>query len=116
MENEESRWEEEHNFGKVFYNMADKVDKLFSEYEKALGHEKQDIDDNRSKNHVGGGEEPPPSPSSSDISHHSNHDSKHTSNKPFFKLDIKFYLPMYNGECSVEKIRGLLLDSTDRRR
>jgi len=48
MENEEARWEEEQNFRKVFYNMAKNVDKLFSEYEKALGHEKQYKDDNRS--------------------------------------------------------------------
>jgi len=30
MENEEACWEEEQNFRKVFYNMAEKVDKLFS--------------------------------------------------------------------------------------
>ena len=48
MENEEALWKEEQNFRKVFYNMADKVDKLFSEYEKAFGHKKKDVDDNRS--------------------------------------------------------------------
>ena len=100
MVDEEARWEEEHNFLKVFYNMAKKVDKLFLEYEKALGHEKEGADDNRSKNHEGGGEEPPPSPSSSDSSHHSNRDSKHASKKLFFKLDVNFDLPTYNGECS----------------
>ena len=103
MENEEARWEEEHNFCKVFYNVGEKVDNLFSEYEKALGHEKEDVDDNRSANHEGGGEDPPHSPSSCDSSHHSNRDSKHTSKKPFFKLDVKFDLPMYNRECSAEK-------------
>ena len=100
MANAEARWEEEENFRKVFYNMAGKVDKLLAEYEKALGHEKKDVDDHGSTNQEGGGEEPPPSPSSSDSSHHSNRDSKHTSKKLFFKLDVKFDLPMYNGECS----------------
>ena len=47
MENEEAHQEEEHNFRKVFYNMADKVDKLFSEYEKALSHGKEGVNDNR---------------------------------------------------------------------
>jgi len=56
MANEEARWEEEQNFCKVFYNMAKKVAKLFSEYEKALGHEKAYANDNRSANHEGGGE------------------------------------------------------------
>ena len=68
MANEESHWEEEQKFHKVFYNMAEKVDKMFSEYEKALGDEKKDVDDNRSTNHEGGGEDTPPSPSSSDSS------------------------------------------------
>ena len=49
MENEEALWEEEQNFCKVFYNMAEKVDKLFSGDEKTLGHEKQDVNENRSK-------------------------------------------------------------------
>ena len=50
MENEEARWEEEQNFRKLFYNMAGKVDQLFVEYEKALGHEKKDVDDHGSRN------------------------------------------------------------------
>ena len=78
------------------------MDKLFLKYEKALGHEKQDVDENRSENHEGGGECPPPSPSSTDSSHHSNRDSKHTSKKPFFKLDVKFDLLIYVGECNAE--------------
>ena len=100
MENEEDRWEEKQNFRKVLYNMSEKVDMLFSEYEKALGHEKEDVDDNRSGNHEGGGEEPHPSPSSCDSSYHSKRNSKLTSKKPFFKLDVNFEVPMYNGECS----------------
>ena len=86
--------------------MGEKVDKLFAEYEKIIKNEKEELDDHTSINHGGSGEEPPPSPSSSDISHHSNHDSKHTSKKLFFKLDIKFVLLMYNRECSAEKLNN----------
>ena len=98
MANEEARWEEEQNFCKVFYNMARKVDQLFTEYEKALGHEKQDVNDHESTNKEGGGEDSPPSSSSSD--------SSHQSKKSLFKLHVKFDLPMYNGECSAKKINN----------
>ena len=90
--NEEAHLEEEQNFQKVFYNIVGKVDHLLVEYEKAFGHEKKGINDNRSANHEGGGEEPPLSPPSSYSPHHSNRDSKHTSKKPFFKLDVNFDL------------------------
>ncbi len=43
--NGEASWEEEQGFGKVFYNIAGKVIKMFIKYEKALGHEKKDADD-----------------------------------------------------------------------
>lgn len=51
---------------------------------------------------------PPPSPSvgeSSSSSHHHNHKNpRDASKKPFFKLDVKFYLPMFNGESNTEKL------------
>jgi len=50
MANEEAHWEEEQNFRKVFYNITGKVDKLFANYENALGHEKKDTDDHESTN------------------------------------------------------------------
>lgn len=52
--------------------------------------------------------EPPPSPSASEDSpsshHHNCRNSKDASKKPFFKLDVKFDLPMFNGEINVEKL------------
>ena len=111
MENEEAHWEEEQNFHKVFYNMAKKVDKLFSEYEKELGHGKEVVNDNRSSNHEGGGEEPPPSPYSSDNSssyhssfHHSNMHKRNASKNRFLKLDVKFDLPIFSGDSNAEKL------------
>ena len=59
----------------MFFNKVGKVYKFFTEYEKALGHEKKDVDDHGLINHDDGGEEPPPSPSSSDASHHSHRNS-----------------------------------------
>lgn len=94
MADEEDRWEEERNYCKEFYNMAEKVDKFFLEHEKAIKHEKKDVDEHGSVNHGGDGEESLPSHSSSDssssFSHHSNKNHRHTSKKSFFKLDVKF--------------------------
>ena len=60
--------------------------------------------------HGNDGEEPPPSPSRSEgspSSHDHNHrNSKDASKKPFFKLDVKFDLPMFNGECSAKKLNN----------
>lgn len=85
--------------------MARKVDKLFTEYEKALGHEKKDVNDHGSENHEDGREEPPPS-LSSDGSHYSHRNSMQTSKKPFFNLDVKFDPLMYNGESNAKKINN----------
>jgi hypothetical protein len=54
--------------------------------------------------------EPPSSPSSSsssssDHSHHSHHSSHKASfKKPLLKLDVKFDLPMFNGDANPEKL------------
>lgn len=93
--------------------MAEKVDKLFVEYEKTIKPEKKKPYDHALVNHEGGRGEPlePPSPPSSDSfssssSHHSNKHHKNTSKKPFLKLDVKFDFPTYNGECNVEKLNN----------
>ena len=86
--------------------MAEKLDKMFLEYEKVLQHEKKDVDDHRLAHHGDGGEYPPPYPYSSDSSHHFSLYSRHASKKPFLKLDVKFDLLMYDGECNVEKINN----------
>ena len=60
--------------------------------------------------HGNGEEEPPPSPStseSSSSSHHHHHiNSTYSSKKPFFKLDVKFDLPMFNDESNAEKLNN----------
>ena len=41
MEDEDARLEEEWNYRKILFNMEEKVDKLFAEYEKSIKHEKK---------------------------------------------------------------------------
>jgi hypothetical protein len=69
-------------------------------------------DDNASvKQGVGGDPPKPPyspsssSSSSSEHSHHSHHSSHKASfKKPLLKLDVKFALPMFNGDANIEKL------------
>jgi hypothetical protein len=56
--------------------------------------------------------EPPSPPSSSssslsDHSHHSHHSNAHhkaSLKKPFLNIDVKFDLPMFNGDANPEKL------------
>ena len=59
----------------------------------------------------GGNGEPPSSPSSSSSSSsstsssvHQPHKSKSIGKSPLLKLDVKFELPMFNGEVNVDKL------------
>jgi hypothetical protein len=69
-------------------------------------------DDDSSINKGNGGypPEPPSSPSSSssssiENSHHSHHSSHKASfKKPLLKLDVKFSLPMFNGDANPENL------------
>jgi hypothetical protein len=67
----------------------------------------------KSPNRDGGnGASPPPSPPPSSSSYSSSTSSKHIPNGhgktpsqiPSLKIDIKFELPLYNGEVNVEKL------------
>src|SRR5882762_1711809 len=75
MDANDARIEMEAKFHKVFYMMADKVDKLFVDYEELMAKERKgsevkkedkEVKDegNASVNQGGGGEEPPEPPSS----------------------------------------------------
>jgi hypothetical protein len=62
------------------------------------------------KDEGGGGPSEPPSPYSLSASEHSSHNKKSTKktfnshNFPLSKLDVKFELPIYDGELNVEKL------------
>jgi hypothetical protein len=86
---------------------------MYGDYEKRMkkkGNKKEaHADDDASVNQGVGGDplEPPSSPSSSsssssEHSHHSSH--KASFKKPLLKLDVKFDLPMFNGDVNPEKL------------
>ena len=106
MADEEAHHEEEHNFYKIFYTMAENVGQLLSRMEKAEERNPEE----QGLVHGNGGEEPPPSPSTSESfssSHHHHHrNSRDASKKPFFKLDVKVDIPVFNSESNAEKINN----------
>jgi hypothetical protein len=116
MAEEDKRDEQEKNFHMVFYHMSEMVKRMYGNYEKRMkkkGKKKEaHADDDASINQGAGGDppEPPSSPSSSsssssEHSHHSHHSSHKASfKKPLLKLDVKFALPMFNGDANPEKL------------
>jgi phosphoenolpyruvate carboxylase len=116
MAKEDNRDEQKKNIHMVFYRMSEMVKQMYEDYEKRMknkGKKKEaHADDDASVNQWVGGDppEPPSSPSSSsssssEHSHHSHHSSHKVSfKKPLLKLDVKFYLPMFNGDVNPEKI------------
>ena len=84
--------------------MVENVSQFLSRLEKAEERKPEE----QGSTHGNGGEEPPPSPSTSESSssshHHNNRNSRDASKKPFFKLDVKFDLPVFNGESNAEKL------------
>jgi hypothetical protein len=109
MPKEGKRDEQEKKFHRVFYRMSEMVEQMYGYYEKRMKkkgkkNEAQE-DDNASVNEEAGGYplEPPYSPSSFssssfEHSHHSSH--KASLKKPLLKLDVKFSLPMFNGNAN----------------
>eukprot|EP00253_Pinus_taeda_P010660 PITA_10660 len=63
-------------------------------------------DDHSKKGHGGNGDPPPPSspPSSSSSSSSSVHKHRSSGKSLFLKLDVKFELPMFNGEVNAKKL------------
>ena len=80
---------------------------------KKKGNKKESqVDDNASVNKGVEGDPPEPSSSpssssssSSEHSHHSHHSiHKASFKKPLLKLDVKFTLPMFNGDANPKKL------------
>ena len=115
---------EEEDFKKYFYSLTEMVKVLYEERNTRMvgesskpPHGEGSSEDKRDekKDSKGNGGKPPPSPpSSSSPSSHTTSSSTtttaHTHSKtpkgktPLLKLDIKFKLPMYNGEVNAEKL------------
>ena len=110
MASEDYQEEHEKAFRKAFYEMADRVEKLFAYYQEMLDKKKikkEKAKDNASRK----GEDPsePSSPYSSSSESSSTASSnpkkqfeKANSYLPFLKLDIKFEFPTYNGELNAK--------------
>ena len=129
MDANDARTEMEAKFHKVFYMMVDKVDKLFADYEECMAKERKgsevkkedkEVKDegNALVNQGGGGEEPPVRPSSpsssstsssassSSHSQHSKVPHKEPQKNSLLKFNVKFDLPMFNGEANAEKLNN----------
>lgn len=103
MAHEEDCYEEELNFRKTFYTMAESIGQLLSRLEKEKGKKAEE----QGSVHGNGEEEPPPPSTSESYSsshHHHHRNSRDSSKKPFFNLDVKFELPMFNGESNAERL------------
>ena len=100
---ENVRNEEELNFCKILYAMADRVQKLFSRLDK-LESAGENALEGQGSMHGDDGGDPPPSPSTSGSSSYSSQNrhwnSGNASKRPFLKLDVKIDLPMYIGESN----------------
>ena len=106
MEKDEAHIEEERNFIKTFYSMVENISQLVFRLEK----DEERNPEGQGSTHGNGGEEPPPSPSGIEGSpsshHHNRRNSKDASKKPFLKLDVKFDLPMFNGESNAKNLNN----------
>jgi hypothetical protein len=108
--------EQEKKFHMVFYRMSKMVERMYGDHEKRMkkkGKKKEaHANDDASVNQGAGGDPPEPlsspsssSSSSSEHSHHSHHSSHKASfKKPLLKLDVKFALPMFNGNTNPKNI------------
>ena len=113
MADEKYREENEKTFCKAFYQMADRLEKLFADYQERL-EKKKTKKEKAENNALGKGGDPfeLPSPSSSSSFESSSIASSNPkkqpentkSDLPYLKLDIKFDFPTYNGELNAEKI------------
>jgi hypothetical protein len=92
------------------------VEQMYGDYEKRMKKKgkknEAHANDDASVNQGAGGDppDPPSSPSSSsssssEHSHHSHHSSHKVSfKKPLLKLDVKFALPVFNGDANLDKL------------
>ena len=53
-----------------------------------------------------GGDGDPPDTNQTSSSSHTSHSNNANPNMPYFKLDVKFELPIYNGDLDAEKLEN----------
>jgi len=113
--------EDEKVFRKAFFDMKKMVKVLYEERNTRLQGERSKLSKGEGSSRGGngnGGKPPPYTPSSSSsssqesspsstntpLTHTHQNTSKGTAKSPLIKLDVKFDMPMYNGEVNVEKL------------
>ena len=111
MASEEGLSNEEKEFRNTFFAMSDMMKALYEDYLER----KRPVLGESSKVKSEEGEDPPQSPTSSPSTSSSSlsssskstarkHSHKHKNEMPLLKLDVKFELPMYDGEVNVERL------------
>jgi hypothetical protein len=120
MPSEEGVSQQERNFQRTFFSMLEMVKLLYEDY---LEWKRPVQGEYSNQDKIEEGEDPPkppPSPPSSPSSSSSStcssststatsarkysHSHKHKPDMTLFKLDVKYKLPMYNGEFNAEKL------------
>ena len=101
-------FESEDDFFNSFNQMKQMVEEIYSERElqkgESYGQVKKEDDIPPSPPPSRPPSSPPSTPSSPSTSFPSSPRKKIASKKPLLKLDVKFSLPMYNGESNTEKL------------
>ena len=108
-----TQWEKpifsETEFLKDFINIKSMMEILLDEREKRKKKEEassfKDAEvKNEEKGKGVGGDGDPPDTKQTFSSSHTSHSNNASPNIPYFKLDVKFELPIYNGDVDAEKL------------
>ena len=115
MVEEDKHDDQDKNFHMVFYHMLEMVEQMYGDYGKRMKKKRKKKEtqayDNALLNQEARGDAPKPpfspsisSSSSSHHYHHSNASHKSSFKKPLLNIDVKFHLPMFNGDVNPEKL------------
>jgi hypothetical protein len=109
---EEGLSQNEREFQRTFFSMSEMVKVLYDEYlERKRPVQGESSKQDKSEEGEDPPKPPPSSPSSSSSSSSTSssstarkHSHKHKPDMPLLKLDVKFVLPMYDGEVNSQKL------------
>ena len=95
----------ETNFLEAFMSMKSMMELLLEE--RAERKKKEEVSSSRDAEEKGkgvGGDGDPPDTKQTFSSSHTSHSNNASPNMPYFKLDVKFELPIYNGDVDAKKL------------
>ena len=110
-----TKWEKpiisETEFLEDFMSMKAMMEILLDEQaerKKEEGSSSKDVEAKKEEKGKGvGGDGDPPETNQTFSSSHTSHSNNASPNMPYFKLDVKFELPIYNGDLDAKKVRQL---------